>query len=131
MTPMLRDRAVIGQGAEKEIDRQAQPPGCGRFQQVQHTVQDGHVLIGRNHIDAVRRDPQTVLDLHDRHGGCALEQLDHDTLVVRVQVLDDDKGHAAAVRHVPQEQLQASSPPAEAPMPTMGNALDRIGYFQG
>ena len=52
--------------------------------------------------------------------GGALEQFGHDPLVGRVQVLDDDEGHAAPLRHVPQELLQASSPPAEAPMPTMG-----------
>ncbi|MCK7513935.1 MAG: hypothetical protein MZV70_64575 [Desulfobacterales bacterium] len=38
--------------------------------------------------------------------GGALEQLGHDPLVGRVQVLDDDKGHAAAFRHVPQKLLQ-------------------------
>ena len=103
--------AVIGQGAEEEIDRQAQAPGRRRFEQVQHPVQDGHVFVGRDHIDAVRCDLLAVPDLDDRHGGGALEQLHHDALVGRVQVLDDDKGHAAACRHVPQKQLQRLEPP--------------------
>ncbi len=87
--------AVVGQGAEEKIDRQAQPPRGCRLQQVQHPVQDGHVLVGRDHMDAVRCDPLAVPHLHDRHAGCALEQLHHDALVGRVQVLDDDKAHAA------------------------------------
>ena len=34
---------VIGQGAEEEINGQAQAPGRHRGEQVQHPVQDGHV----------------------------------------------------------------------------------------
>ena len=43
--------------------------------------------------------------------GDALEQFGHDPLVRRVQVLDDDKGHAAARRHVPEELLQGLESP--------------------
>ena len=48
---------VVGQGAEEEIDREAQAAGRRRLEQVQHAVQDGHVLVGRDHVDAVRLDP--------------------------------------------------------------------------
>ena len=48
---------VLGQGAEEEIDRQAQAAGRRRLEQVQHPVQDGHVLVRRDHIDAVRLRP--------------------------------------------------------------------------
>ena len=76
-------------------------------------MQDGHVLVRRDHIDAVRPDPGAILDLHHFHvrAGDALEQLGQDALVRRVQVLDDDKGHAAARRNVPQEMLQGIESP--------------------
>ena len=38
--------------------------------------------------------------------GVALEQLHHDTLVRRVQILDNDKRHAALRRRILQEQFQ-------------------------
>ena len=58
---------VLGQGAEEKIDRQAQSAGRRRLEQVQHPVQDGHVLVGGDHIDAVRLDLHPVLDLDDLH----------------------------------------------------------------
>ena len=78
---------------------------------MQDSVQDGQVLVRRDHINAVRLDPGAVLDLADLHGGNALEQFRQDALVRRVQVLDDDKGHAAAHRHIFQEQFQDLQPP--------------------
>ena len=101
---------VLGQGAEEEIDGETQAAGRRRLEQVQHTVQNGHVLVGGDHIDAVRLDLHPVPDLENLHPGGALEQFGHDPLVGRVQVLDDDKGHAALFRHMPQELLQRLQP---------------------
>ena len=89
---------VLRQGAEEKIDRQAQPAGCRWLEQVQDPVQDGHVFVRRDHIDAVRSHPGAILDLDDFHAGGALKQLGHDPLVRRVQMLDNDKRHAAARR---------------------------------
>ncbi len=105
--PDAASLAVIGQGAEEKIDWQAQAPRGCRFKQVQHSVQDRHVLVGRNHIDVVRSDFLAVPHLGDRNAGGALEQLHQDALVGRVQMLDDDKGHAASIRHMLQKQLQS------------------------
>ena len=98
--------SVVRQGAEEEIDRQAEPPGGRRVEQVQYTVEDGHVLVGGDHVDLVRRDLHAVPDLDDLHGGGALEELHHDPLVGGVEVLDDDEGDAASRGHVLQEELQ-------------------------
>ena len=110
MTPMLCILPVLGQGAEEKIDGETQAAGSRRLEQVQHAVQNGHVLVGWDHIDAVRLDPHPVLDLEYLHPGGALEQFGHDPLVGRVQVLDDDKGHAAVFGHMPQELLQRLQP---------------------
>ena len=63
---------------------------------MQYAVEDGHVPVGRNHIDMVRLDLHPVFDLDDFHGGRALEQLRHYPLVCRIKVLNDDKGHPAS-----------------------------------
>ena len=73
---------------------------------MQHAMQNSHVLVGGNHIDAVGFDPHPVADLENLHPGYALEQFWHDPLMGRVQVLDDDKGYAAALRHLPQKLFE-------------------------
>ncbi len=45
----------------------------------------------------------------------------NDPLVRGIEVLDDHVSHAADGRNVAKEFLQASRPPAEAPMPTTEN----------
>jgi len=67
-------------------------------------------LLGGDHIDAVRLDPHPVPDLENLHPGGALEQFGHDPLMGRVEVLDDDKGHAVPRRDLPQELLQRLQP---------------------
>ena len=54
---------VIGQRAEEEINRQAQAARRDRIEQMQHSVQDGHVLVGRDDVDAVRFDAHPILHL--------------------------------------------------------------------
>ena len=122
---------VVRQGAEEEVDGQAQTPGRGRIEQVECAVEERHVLVGRYHVDAVRLDYCAVLDLDDRHGGGALEELRHDALVRRVQVLDDDEGHAACSGHVLQELIERLQPSGggadahdgEGPLPVPGLRL--------
>ena len=58
---------VLRQRAEEKIDRQAQPARRGRLEQVQDAMQDGHVLVRRDHIDAVRPHRGAVLDLDHLH----------------------------------------------------------------
>ena len=101
---------VVRQGAEEEVNGQAQAPGRRRVEEVQYPVEDGYVLVGRYHIDVVRLNYRAVLHLYDLHGGGALEELGHDPLVRRVEVLDDDKGHAASLRHVLQELFEGLQP---------------------
>jgi hypothetical protein len=73
-------------------------------------MKNGHILVGWDHVDAVRLDPHPVPDLEYLHPGGTLEQFGHDPLVRRVEVLDDDKGHAAVFGHMTQELLQRLQP---------------------
>ena len=102
---------VLRQGAEKEINGQAQSARRGWFEQMQNSMQDGHVLVWRDHINAVRFDQGAVLDLDYFHAGDALEQFGHDAFARRVQMLDNDKSQATALRHMTQEMLQRFQSP--------------------
>ncbi len=94
---------VIGQGAQKEINREAQTAWRRRLEQMQYSVQNGHVLVGGNNINAVWLDPHSIFDLKNLHRGGALKQFVHHTLVGRIQMLDDDKSDAAVCGNMPQE----------------------------
>jgi hypothetical protein len=58
---------VGGQGAQEEINGQTQPARRRWRQQVQHSVQDGQILVGWNDVDAIRLDLQAILDLKNLH----------------------------------------------------------------
>ena len=68
----------------------------GRFLQLQRAILKNHVVVRRDDVDAVRLDNHPVLDLVNRHPCIAPDQVGEDALVVRVQVLHQDKGHAGS-----------------------------------
>ncbi len=61
-------------------------------------------------IDVIRLDLPTVPHLLDGHRRGALEQLDERPAVGWVEVLDDDEGHPALLRHLPEELLERLEP---------------------
>ena len=69
-------------------------------------MKDRKILVGGNDIDAIRFDPQTVLDLNDLHRCGACEQLDQHAFVSRVQMLNDDETESTFLRHVAQKGLE-------------------------
>ena len=73
---------------------------------MQNAVQDGHVLVRRNHIHAVRLNRGAILDLDHAHDRSALKQFGHDAFARRVEMLDDDERHAAVFRHMRKEMFQ-------------------------
>ena len=97
---------ILRQRAEEKINRQPHPARRGRLEQVQDSVQDGHVLVRRNHINAFRPHRGAVLDLDHLHPRDTLEQFDHDAFTRRVEVLNNNERHAAARRHPPQKLIQ-------------------------
>ena len=114
---------VFGQAGEKGVDRQVQPVPGRHLEQVKRAVQDRDILVGRNDIDAIRPDLHPVCGLLDDHRRGALQQFREHAGAVGVEVLDDDKGHAAVGGTPASNCSSASSPPAEAPMPTIGKAV--------
>ncbi|MEC5164017.1 hypothetical protein RCH08_005207 [Janthinobacterium sp. CG_S6] len=99
-----RQFAALGrQGGEKQVDRQAVAALLGRLGQQQAAVGDAQVGVWRDDVDAVRPHLHPVGDLRHRQAGGALQQLRQHRLVGRVEVLDDDVGDAAVLRHVGEE----------------------------
>ena len=104
---------VLGQGAEEKVDRQAMAARRGGFQQLQRAVEKGHVPVGRDDIGAVGLDRHAVLDFEDLHAGITLDQFGEDALVVRGQVLHQDKSHAGigVGGHAGKEGFKCRQPP--------------------
>jgi len=58
----------------------------------------------------VRHDRHAVLGLDHRHLGMIAQELDQQAFVMRVEMLDQDKRHAALRRHVREEALEGIQP---------------------
>jgi hypothetical protein len=56
-------------------------------------MQEGHVAVRRDDVDAVALHTHPILHQIDLHRRVALDQVHQNALMVGVKVLDDDKGH--------------------------------------
>ena len=97
---------VGGQGSQERIYGQTKPTWRRWRQQVQHSVQNGQILVGWNDVDPIRLDLQAILDLKNLHRRGPRKQLDQHALVRRVQVLNDHESHSALLGQVAQETLE-------------------------
>ena len=70
-------------------------------------MQDGHVLVWRDHVDMVRMDFHPVLRLKDLHGCDAREQLWQDAFVSWVEMGHEHKSQSGIVWHVLEELLKS------------------------
>lgn len=98
---------ILRQGPEKVVDGDAEPRYFLGLQQVQLVVHDGHVAVGRNHENRVRLHQHSVPHLHDLHFREAAQEIAQDALVRRIEVLNQDKGHAGVRRQVGEELLES------------------------
>ena len=100
---------VLGERAEERVDRRAarrcRRRGCWH---AQHAVVDGQRRVRRDDVDVVR----PTIGLPSRacsHAASVVmrrEQLGHQRLVARVEVLDEHEGHPAVGGHVAEELLE-------------------------
>ena len=115
-----RDRAladVLRQRSEEQVDRQRQPVARIAVAQQQPPLPDDHLLHRRQQVDRVRLDRHVVLGLADRHRRPPRQQLVHQALEVRRQVLQDDERHAGVggqLREQPFERLEPAGRRADA-----------------
>jgi hypothetical protein len=102
---------IVGQRAEEEVDRQALAARRHRIEEVEDAVDDGHVLVRRDHVDVVRPEARAVGDLDDGDRRDAEQKLDEHPFARRIEVLDDDVGHPALRRHLAEEELERLEAP--------------------
>ena len=120
---------ILGQGSEEKVDGHPQTARRVWLQQLQATVQKGHVAVGRNDVSAVGLDLHTVLNLIDLHAGIAFDQVAQDALVVRGQVLHQDEGHVdlAVGGHGGKKGLERRQPTGRGAHADNGKGLFRLG----
>jgi hypothetical protein len=81
-----------------------------RRRHVKDVAVDRHHRIGRNNEGMVRGDRHAVLRLHHRHRGVLGQQFDQQALVMGVEVLNQDEGHAVLWWHVRKKALKGLEP---------------------
>ena len=74
---------VLRERPEEIVDGHA---AAARGRRMQRAARDAERRIGRNDIDVVRLDLRAIGGLDDRHPGIGPEQVDHRTLVMRIEV---------------------------------------------
>ena len=101
---------VIGETAEKGIDRQTQAPWRGWIEKIKGVVEDREILVGRDDIYTVRLDLHPVSRLRDHHGGGALQEFREHAVAAGVEVLDNHKSHATIGWDADQKLLKCFQP---------------------
>jgi len=108
---------VVRQRAEEQIDRHGQPVPRVAIVQHQPPIADHHLFHRRQQVDRVGLHRHVVLGQPHRHRRAPRQQLVHEALEIRRQMLQDDEGHAGVGRQVaeqPFERLEAARRCADA-----------------
>ena len=106
---------VLCQGAKEKVDGHPQAPHLGGCTDLQNPAENGHVLVRRDHIDAVGLHGHAVLCLDHVHGRVPLEQLRHHAGVAGVEMDHQDESHVAVRRHVVEEGGKGLEAPRRCP----------------
>ncbi len=85
---------IDGKREEEVVDGPAQPAGLHELREFEDAVLDGEAPPRRDDVDLVALDPLAALALEHLQFGVPVEELGQHALVVGVEVLDDDEGHA-------------------------------------
>ena len=102
LPPLLR------QGGKEGVDGVVQRPR--RVGQQQPVPLERQVLLGRDQVDGVRLHAHAVLRLTDGHLRVLAQDVRHEALVVRGEVLDHHKAQPAVGGHIVKELLQRLQP---------------------
>ena len=78
---------------QQEIEGQPRAVSLDRFGEMERVGGDRERSAGGNDIDMVAFDRQAIGGLNDVHGCMGREQLDHHTLMRRIEVLNQDESH--------------------------------------
>ena len=101
---------ILGQGTEKHVDRHRQSLARVPFRQMEAASGDNHLRLGGNQVDGIRLDLQPLLDAMHGHRRMPGQQLVHQALEVRREMLDHHKGQPGVRRQGVEKRLQSLQP---------------------
>ena len=95
---MARAAAFLRQRMQQEVEGQTRAVTRLRRREVQGAVADGQIGAGGNDIEVVALERHAVRCLPHGIDGVAGQQIHHHAFVGRIEMLDQDEGHAVARR---------------------------------
>ena len=99
---------IFRQGAEEEVDGQPNAVLLDRLGQIEDSIADAQVLIGRNNVNAVRFNGHGILCLNNLHAGVLRDEFRQQTRVGGRQVLDDNETPLRCRRAWPRKNPQST-----------------------
>ena len=90
--------ALLRQRVQQKVERQARTVTRLRLREVQGAVADRQIGSGRNDIEVIALDRHSIRRLPHGHRRVAGQQVHHHAFVGRIEMLDQDEGHAVAGR---------------------------------
>ena len=120
---------IFRKGAEKEIDGQMEPMRRLQFMEMEHAMPDRQILVRRDDVDVVGLGLHAFRHLLDRHRRHPLQQLGHQAFPGRIEMLDDDIGHAGVLRNMTEEDIERFEPSSGGADPDDGEFIP--GHFLG
>ena len=114
------DRLTVSrdsQRPQKHIDRHMQPTRLAAWSQPQPIPLDHHVRVRRDDVDVIRLQFSPIAHFAHHHRRDVRQNLGHRTLVIRVQMRDDDKRHPALRSHRAKELGQRFESPRRSTDP--------------
>ncbi len=95
--------AIQGERLEEAVDGQVHAPDLDARPDLKRAPADEQPCVGRQAVDVVDLDRDSVGRGGDGHGGGAAEDLDQATLVMGIEVMDDDQRDAGVGPQLPQQ----------------------------
>ena len=93
---MARGPHIFRQRVQQKVERQARTVTRLGLRKVQGAVADRQIGSGRNDIEVVALERHSIRRLPHGHRRVAGQQVDHHAFVGRIEMLDQDEGHADA-----------------------------------
>lgn len=85
---------LLGESAHEVVNGHVKAAGIAAGRELKAVIGDGHRSIGRNDINMIGLDAHAAGDFLDAHGGFLGEQFGEEAVMLGVEMLDEDEGHA-------------------------------------
>ena len=110
-----------GETLKEEVDGHPSSGTTGARSETEGPLLESHCHIRRNNIDVIGSNQESVLCLEDGHLCGSSQQFREQAALFRSQVLYDYERHSRRWGTFERSAVNASRPPADAPIPTIGN----------